>query len=196
MLFKAKVPDDITNLEFDFIKNINPLIKDENSVGYGYIDISPEAYNGEYLANCCQTNVAHKISKDGGKRLIGWCIWKSPVLLEAEYHHVWVSPEGKIEDITPQSDNRKEILFVIDPEQKDDGLPVLNKRKILLDIPEVRKMLELQDRIYLYQRKYRIPYTNDVQFPSEKELKFFQELLKKLQLATFDIENFLRKTRK
>ena len=57
-------------------------------------------------------------------------------------------------------------------------------------------MLELQDRIYLYQRKYRIPYTNDVQFPSEKELKFFQELLKKLQLATFDIENFLRKTRK
>lgn len=196
MFFKSVVPDYITELEFNFIKSINPLIKDKNSEGFGYIDISPEAYNGEYHVSCCQINVAKKIEKDGGKRLIGWCIWKSPVLLEAEYHHVWVSPEGNIVDITPQSDKGETILFVVDPEQKDDGLPVLNKRKILKDIPEVRKMIELQDRIYFYRKKYQIPYSNNVQFPNQKELQFFQNLQMKLQGTIIDIEHFLSKTRK
>ncbi len=196
MLFKAVVPDNITKLEFDFIKSINPLIKDENSEAFGYIDISPEAYNGEYQVGCCQTNVAKKIEKDGGRRLIGWCIWKSPVLLEAQYHHVWLSPEGKIEDITPQSDEGETILFVIDPEQKDDGLPVQNKRKILKNIPEVRKMIDLQDRLYFYRRRYQIPYSNNMQFPNQQELQTFQKLQRDLQLTTIEIELFLNKTLK
>ena len=71
-------------------------------------------------------------------------IWKSQIFLEAEYHHVWSSSDGsEVIDITPKRDKEKYILFVIDPEQKDDGLPVCNKRQVLLDIPEVHKLKEL-----------------------------------------------------
>lgn len=56
-----------------------------------------------------------KISHDGGSILFGWTIWEWPgVLLTAEFHAVWVSPNGDRFDITPKPQKETEIAFVPD----------------------------------------------------------------------------------
>lgn len=191
MLFKSIAPPEITDLEFQFMKEINPFIEKQGNetIGYSYILISSEA--SKFSQGYCQTNVAKKIAEAGGRALIGWRIWKSPVLLEAEYHHLWVSPEGEIQEITPGNDTEEYILFVVDPNQEYNGYPVQNKRKILLDIPEVHKMIELQDKIYEIKKKNWIPFEDKVTM-SIIEYKELQILEKKLNSVLCKIENFLR----
>lgn len=190
MLFKSIVPPEITDLEFNFMKKINPFIEKQgdNTIGYSYVSISPEAIN--FNVGYCQSNVARKIHESGGNFLAGWCIWKSPVLLEAEYHHLWISPEGEIKDITPQRDDGKYILFVADPNQNYDGYPIQNKRKILIDIPEVHEMIELQDKIYKIKRKYWLPFEDKFTIPVT-EFGKMQTLENKLNSVLFKIEDFL-----
>lgn len=191
MLFKSIAPPKVTKLEFDFMKSINPAIeiKGEESINFSYISLSAEAK--QYSIGHCQTNVALKVHKDNGYIVAGWCIWKSPVLLEAEYHQVWLSPKGEIQDITPKSDGGEYILFVFDPRREYEGYPIQNKRKILLDIPEVHEMLKLQDQIYQLQKKYWVPYEDRIEAPTNV-IEEFYSLQKKLQLVTFQIENFLK----
>jgi hypothetical protein len=53
--------------------------------------------------NECFSIVPKHITTHGGKQKIGWCIhvWRY-VLIEAEFHCIWESPEGKLIDITPR----------------------------------------------------------------------------------------------
>lgn len=191
-LFKSVVPPEVTSLELEFMKSINSEVKmvGDDFINFSYISLAPEA--NQYQPNFCQSNVASKIAKDGGYCVSGWCIWKSPVLLEAQYHHVWMSPEGEIFDITPKDDKAQCILFVFDPKREYKGYPIQHKRKILVDIPEVRKMIKFQDRIYKIQREYWVAYENQTQPLPAKIMKELYSSIKKLGLVTHQIENFLR----
>lgn len=167
MEIKSVVPSEITELELNFMKTLNPRITNaETATFFSYIPV--EEVTSDYEYDCCQTNVEKKIQKDGGYRIIGWAIWKSQIFIEAEYHHIWAAPDGsKVIDITPKRDGEKHILFVIDPEQKDDGLPVCSKRQVLLDIPEVHKLKELFIKQAEIRRKAQIPFTNMERFTPE-----------------------------
>ena len=191
MLFKSVAPPKITELELNFMKEINSKIysQGEISYGYSYIPISPEASN--YQVGLCYDNVAQKIEKDGGYAIPGWCIWKSPVLLEAEHHYVWMSPEGNIFDITPKSDNGEYILFVMDPETEYKGYPIPSKRKILLNHPAVYDMVNIQNQIYDFQISHWVPYENRIS-ASKSEMDRFIKLLEIRTKISFEIENLLR----
>jgi hypothetical protein len=63
---------------------------------------------------CCD-GVSEKIKADNGEHAFGWTIWEWPnVLLTAEFHDVWKSPDGTLYDITPKPKDEKHILFVLD----------------------------------------------------------------------------------
>jgi hypothetical protein len=77
-----------------------------------YVPVVPvsEAKPGE-----CVYNVKTHISTNGGKMVLGWCIWERPgINLNAEFHAVWKSPDSKLVDITPKPDGETKVLFLHD----------------------------------------------------------------------------------
>jgi len=84
-----------------------------------WMDVRPEPYA---VPNECFLNVAKKIARDGGFLQHGWVVWYAPgVILEAEFHGVWISPTGEMVDITPH-DGESRILFVPDHQRKWKGM--------------------------------------------------------------------------
>lgn len=70
----------------------------------------------------CFSIVDHYISKHGGERVLGWCLWESPGLfIEAEFHAVWKSSSGEFKDLTPRSSPTKRILFIEDTRMSYEG---------------------------------------------------------------------------
>lgn len=64
----------------------------------------------------CHLNVWVQCNKEGGSAVSGWMIAEDPKhhFVEAQYHTVWISPSGKLVDITPRQDKEKKVLFVPD----------------------------------------------------------------------------------
>ena len=68
------------------------------------------------LYGWCSDGVAEKIRVEGGSIVFGWTIWEwADVLLTAEFHAVWKSPDGVLFDITPKPHGEKTIIFVPKP---------------------------------------------------------------------------------
>tara|TARA_R110002167_G_C12369509_1_gene623973 strand:- start:65 stop:580 length:516 start_codon:yes stop_codon:yes gene_type:complete len=78
--------------------------------------------------NECFPIVDKKVESAGGKKVLGWQIWKTPLLVEAEFHAVWESPEGDLIDITPKSLPLAKILFLPDEAAVYEGKQVNNIR--------------------------------------------------------------------
>lgn len=65
--------------------------------------------------NECFPNVEARIAASDGRMLCGWQIWEWPhILVEAEFHAVWLSPDGEMVEVTPKQNAEDVILFVPD----------------------------------------------------------------------------------
>lgn len=114
----------------DFCKNISaeqPVV----------LNVTPEPFS---QISECFDNVATKVGKDGGEALYGWLIWDWPaVFTEAEFHAVWKSPEGIIQDITPTYDDEQRVVFLPDLSRTYQGRRVdsirvaASENKIIVD---------------------------------------------------------------
>ena len=64
----------------------------------------------------CHLNVMVKMGYEMGIPQFGWMLAqdKSMNFSEAQFHCVWKSPEGDLQDITPRLDNEKRVLFIPD----------------------------------------------------------------------------------
>lgn len=110
-----------------------------------YVEVSPEP---DAQINECFPNVATKIARDGGRMLCGWQVWEWPhVMVEAEFHAVWRSPEGGMTDITPKSQGEKRILFVSDPRRAYEGTVVDNVRHAIRDDLLVHHLIKVSEAI-------------------------------------------------
>lgn len=79
------------------------------------LEYVPVAVQEWSLPNECFPNVEHMVQEQGGQQVNGWAIWQwANILVEAEAHSVWRSPEGELVDITPHDNGEKEILFLHD----------------------------------------------------------------------------------
>lgn len=77
-----------------------------------FIPVTQDAHG---LYGWCSDGVLEKVKADGGRPIFGWTIWEwPPVLLTAEFHCVWQSPEGVLHDITPKPKREATIVFVPD----------------------------------------------------------------------------------
>ena len=71
-------------------------------------------------ANDCHLNVWVQCNHEGGGAISGWIIGEDPKqrFIEAQFHTVWCSPDGKLQDITPRTDGEKTIMFFPDPTRR------------------------------------------------------------------------------
>lgn len=76
-----------------------------------YIKVSPEV--GAKI-NDCFIIVREKVKNSGGRMILGWQIWKTKYLIEAEFHAVWENPDADLIDLTPKEGDIEKILFVED----------------------------------------------------------------------------------
>ena len=66
-----------------------------------FVGVSPA---DDSVINECYDNVRRYINTSGGSMRSGWSIWFWPnIMVEAEAHAIWVSPQGKECDITPNN---------------------------------------------------------------------------------------------
>jgi hypothetical protein len=98
----------------------------------------------------CYGNVTKKIEASGGSMQTGWHIVEGlpGVLLEAEFHAVWIDAEGNYHDVTPRSPEVEEILFLPDKVRKYNGKQINNVRVPLQDDPLISEYIANEDRIF------------------------------------------------
>lgn len=78
----------------------------------------------------CFNIVKKKVENFGGKMILGWQIWETNILMEAEAHAVWEDLEGELHDISPKSRNfpAKRIVFIEDSKLKYEGKQIQSIR--------------------------------------------------------------------
>ena len=101
----------------------------------------------------CFQLVESRVKAEGGERVLGWQIWQGQLLVEAEFHAVWRSPEGELIDITPKPMPSNKILFVIDPTAKYEGKQVNNIRINTTNSPLVDEFISVCDAIFRIENK-------------------------------------------
>lgn len=129
----------------------------------------------------CFFNVKAKVEKDGGKIQFGWTIWECPnILIEAEFHAIWISPENTPIDITPNAANMQKILFLPDSVREYDYSSeyyrVDNIRRPLSNNPLILDLIKVKNEIFACEEKYFPgPYIN----PENPAFELLEELKKK-----------------
>lgn len=116
-----------------------------------YLPVTPEP---GAVVNECFPNVETKIERAGGQMLCGWQLWEWPhVLVEAEFHAVWMSPAGDLVEITPKPQQESKILFVPDPKLRYQRLSKDNVRLALRDDLVIRHFIRASEMIVRVMNK-------------------------------------------
>lgn len=106
--------------------------------------------------NNCFPNVDAIVKANGGTHILGWAIWKwRNILIEAEAHAIWLSPEGKKIDITPHVGLEKKNLFLQDDSLHYDGNIIPSIRQALTEsklVSDYIKMAEERQKIMIESR--------------------------------------------
>lgn len=123
----------------------------------------------ESMPQWCYQNVLAKVGRDGGSSVEGWCIWELPnILVEGEHHAVWKSPDGQLRCISRRNDGDAILLFLPDPRNRYEGLPIGNVR---LSWPKNRhtdRWIETLESFERFKRRHTQPYTHIMRFdPSQ-----------------------------
>lgn len=131
------------------------------------LDVRPEP---GAVVNECFPNVEAKIRNDGGHMRCGWQIWEWPhVLVEAEFHAVWVGAQSTLVDITPKQHGEARILFVPDPRLGYTGRARDNVRMAVRDDQLVHDFIAVSEAIVrVVNRGERAAQYGYVSIPSEE----------------------------
>lgn len=117
-----------------------------------YIPVKPQEWSRPME---CFPNVEKMVQEYGGQQVNGRAIWQwSNILVEAEAHAVWKSPEGQLIDITPHDYNEEKILFLCDKSMTYDGEQIGNIRLALTGSPLVDELIELSRENEQIMREY------------------------------------------
>lgn len=115
-----------------------------------YLDVTPESYS--QVVECFPA-IEEKIRRDGGSQELGWQIWKTEILVEAEFHAVWKSHDGELRDITPKQISIPRILFLPDPRAKYIGAQVDNIRLNITQNRLVDDFIKISKAIFRIENK-------------------------------------------
>ncbi len=130
------------------VKRLEKLLKASHDPFF--VDVRPEPWA---LVSECFPNVERKVKESGGRMVIGWQVWKSPNLIEGEFHGVWEDPDGNLIDITPKEPPFERILFVEDENAVDTGQQVDNIRLNTSDNKLVDDFIEISKALFAFENK-------------------------------------------
>lgn len=131
--------------------------------------------------NECFPTVDKKVKSSGGKRVLGWQIWKTSLLVEAEFHAVWQSPEGNLVDITPKSLPLTEILFVPDESAEYEGKQVNNIRVNTTGNQIVDDFIALNEAVFRIENKGERALQHELSLKGD-EAQAYRQLIKAREL--------------
>jgi hypothetical protein len=107
-----------------------------------YVDVIPDS--DSTFGECCP-NVLRKVEQKSGEVVYGWKFYEFSYMIEAEFHAIWKSPNGKFIDITPSAvPSTTKILFGIDRNKKFDGSRIDNYRLNTTDNELVDDIIEIE----------------------------------------------------
>lgn len=139
---RETTPIRVTDKIMELCSGIVPDAKPE------YVSVEAQEWS---LPSECFPNVERMVQEHGGQQVNGWAIWQwANVLVEAEAHSVWRSPEGQLIDITPHVYEEREILFLRDAVMVYQGNTIASIRLALTSSPLVAELIWLlneRDRI-------------------------------------------------
>jgi len=139
-------PLNISGQILTFCKRINPSQKPI------FVPVIPSP---GVRADHCFYDVQKKVKSHGGRVQYGWTIWEKPeVLLEAEFHAVWVSLADELIDVTPKVDREQKILFLPDANRVWEGEPVDNVRFPLLDNSYTSHLIRYSEARFRLRERY------------------------------------------
>ncbi len=96
----------------------------------------------------CFPNVQQMVREHGGQPINGWAIWQwANILVEAEAHSVWKSPEGQLIDVTPHDNGEKEILYLHDADMVYSGQSIGNVRLAITGSPMAAELVDIGNKI-------------------------------------------------
>lgn len=115
----------IPNFDNAHFKKLESII----NADYEPIEILCEIEDSEKPLDCFDI-VQNKVRNYGGKMILGWQIWQTNMLMEAEAHAVWEDSEGELHDISPKAFNLPidKIVFIEDSKMKYEGKLIQNIR--------------------------------------------------------------------
>lgn len=115
----------IPNFDNIYFKKLESIL----NADFEPIEILCEIENNEKALDCFNI-VQTKVENSGGKMILGWQIWQTNMLMEAEAHAVWEDLEGELHDISPKAFNLpiEKIVFVEDSKMKYEGKQIQNIR--------------------------------------------------------------------
>lgn len=127
----------------------------------------------------CFNIVNAQVEKFGGKAILGWQIWKSNLLIEAEAHAVWEDQEENLHDISPKGNNfiPEKILFIEDDRLKYEGKQIQNRRlnitknKLVDDFINIARLL-----FHLQNKGKRAEYHDLSEILNEEEIDELQKV--------------------
>jgi hypothetical protein len=98
--------------------------------------------------NECTENVARVIAEHGGAPTYGWQLWENlpGVMIEAEFHAVWIVDEEPPLDVTPKLvPGIDHSVFLADADLIYEGKQINNERVALVDDPLVEDLIRAFD---------------------------------------------------
>jgi hypothetical protein len=101
--------------------------------------------------NDCTENVDRVIELHGGRVEYGWQLWETlpELMIEAEFHAVWVDNGGRRYDVTPkQVPGIDSIVFLPDPNLVYEGRQIDNVRRSLVDDPLIDDLIEVNSEFF------------------------------------------------
>ena len=120
----------------------------------------------------CLNNVKRKIERDSGKMILGWQIWKTNLLVEAEFHAVWEDKNLNLHDITPKGISIEKILFVEDEKLTYDGTQKDSIRINTTNNELVDDLIKVCEAIYRFDNRGERAFLYDLSSVlNEKQLK-------------------------
>ncbi|TGL61173.1 SEC-C metal-binding domain-containing protein [Leptospira sarikeiensis] len=165
-------PPFVPDINFPPVKK---LLSHMNFTGISYyVNSQPEP---DANREDCFINVQNKINLVGGRRVIGWAIWILPkILIEAQFHAIWESPEGEKIDITPRKRYYEKILFFEDPYLTYDGYQRNNIRIPLYPFEPIDAIISVYDRLYEIMNKGERKFQHGKMSYTENELEELDQM--------------------
>lgn len=145
-----------------------------------FVDVTPEPY--AKVVGCFPA-VEEKIKKDQGEQVLGWQIWKTKILAEAEFHALWKSPEGELKDITPKQIEISKILFLPDSRVKYVGSQVDNIRLNITNNRLVDDFIEISKAIFRIENKGNRAFEYQLMLTGQEAQ--IHEMLKEMKKAVY-----------
>ena len=118
-----------------------------------FIQVAPRHDSGHLD---CFNDVQRHISENGGSIVHGWLLWEWPnVLVEAEFHAVWKSPDGKLLDVSEKPQGETTILFVEDKTRIFTGSSVDNVRMAVGNDPRIMEFIAGKEQFHrMFQKEF------------------------------------------